>query len=177
MGSTSGYTFTHELGHNLGSRLRSSQNHFTRGRQFYAEGLLNEALIELQLAEDLNPADSNVRELLNTVQTQLLAGTAVSSPSKTDLEVLIERSRTLRPPGFDLPADVRLPASLTFRDASSRDIYTAIARFADVSLVFDPQFRVQPVTIELRNAALEEALAILSTATGNFYQSRLPSAV
>ena len=69
-----------------------------------------------------------------------------------------------------LPADVSLPATLTFRDASSRDVYTAIAQMADVNIVFDPQFRAEPVTIGLRNATLEEALASLSTATRNFYQ-------
>ncbi len=152
------------------SRLRSAQIHFTRGRRFYAEGLPNEALVELQLAEELNPADPNVQELLNSVQTQLRARTAVARPGQTDLEALIERSQTLRPLGFDLPANVSLPASLTFRDASSRDVYTALARMADVNVVFDPQFNDQPVTIDLRNAALEDALTSLSTATRNFYQ-------
>ena len=152
------------------SRLRSAQNHFTRGRRFYAEGLLNEALAELQLAEELNPADPNVQELLNTVATQLRTRTVVASAGKTDIETLIERSQTLQPLGFGLPADVSLPATLTFRDASSRDVYTAIAQMADVNIVFDPQFRAEPVTIGLRNATLEEALASLSTATRNFYQ-------
>jgi general secretion pathway protein D len=36
--------------------------------------------------------------------------------------------------------------------------------------VFDPQFRDQPVTIDLRNATFEEALASLSMATRNFYR-------
>ena len=152
------------------SRLRGAQVHFTRGRRFYASGMLNEALVELQIAAEFNPADSNVDELLNSVRTQLRTKIAVARVGKTDLETLIERSQTLRPPGFDLPANVRLPASLTFRDASSRDIYTALARLANVNIVFDPQFRVQPVTIDLRNAAFEDALASLSTTTRNFYR-------
>ena len=152
------------------SRLRSAQNHFTRGRRFYADGRINEALVELRLSEELNPADSNVQELLNRVQTQLRAGTAVAPVGKTDLEALIERSQTLRPLGFDLPGDVTLPASLIFRDASSQDVYTALARMANLNVVFDPQFSPQPVTIDLQNATLEEALAALSTATRSFYQ-------
>ena len=89
---------------------------------------------------------------------------------KTELETLIERTRDLPPPGLDLPKDVRLPGTLTFRDASSRDIYTALARFANVNVVFDPQFRDQPVTIDLRNTTLEDALSSLSAATRNFYR-------
>ena len=152
------------------ARLRGAQNHFARGRQFYADGLLNEALLELQLAEELNPDDSNVLTLLTTVQAQLRAGVEAARTRKTDLETLIERSQTLRPFGLDLPADVQLPVSLTFRDADSRDVYTALARMADLNVVFDPQFNVQPVTIDLRNATLESALASLSTATRSFYQ-------
>ena len=45
-----------------------------------------------------------------------------------------------------------------FREASSRDVFTAIARFANISLVFDPTFRDTPVTVDLRNASLEDAL-------------------
>jgi general secretion pathway protein D len=152
------------------TRLRSTQNHFARGRRFYADGMLNEALLELQLAEELNPADSNVVDLLGIVRAQLRAGTKTTRVGKTDLEALIERSQTLQPAGFALPANVRLPASLTFREASSRDVYSALARMADVNVVFDPQFNPQPVTIDLRNATLEDALASLATATRSFYQ-------
>jgi general secretion pathway protein D len=150
--------------------VRAAQNHFSRARRFYAAGMLNEALVELQLAAELNPTDANVEEMLNSVRTQVRNKIAVARDGKTDLETLIDRSQNLRPAGFDLPADVRLPASLTFRDASSRDIYTALARMANINIVFDPQFRDQPVTIDLRNAALEDALGSLSTATRNFYR-------
>lgn len=152
------------------ARLRAAQDHFTRGRRHHAASRLEEALVELQAAVELNPGDPNVNELLDTVRAQLRTKVAVAREGKTELETLIERSRTMEPPGLELPTDVRLPASLTFRDASSRDIYTALARFANVNIVFDPQFRDQPVTVDLRNATLEEALASLSMATRNFYR-------
>jgi hypothetical protein len=34
-----------------------------------------------------------------------------------------------------------MPGSLIFRDASSRDVFLAIARFAGISLAFDVTFR------------------------------------
>jgi len=152
------------------ARLRAAQDHYTRGRRHHAAGRLEEALVELQTAVELNPGDPTVNELLDAVRAQLRTKVAVAREGKTQLESLIERSRTLQPPGLELPPDVRLPAALTFRDASSRDIYTALARFANVNIVFDPQFRDQPVTIDLRNATFEEALASLSMATRNFYR-------
>jgi len=152
------------------ARLRAAQDHYTRGRRHHAAGRLEEALVELQTAVELNPGDPTVNELLDSVRAQLRTKVAVAREGKTELETLIERSRTMQPPGLELPPDIRLPASLTFRDASSRDIYTALARFANVNIVFDPQFRDQPITIDLRSAAFEEALASLSMATRNFYR-------
>ena len=61
------------------------------------------------------------------------------------------------PPGLDLPPGLTLPASLVFREASSRDVFTALARFANVNLLFDPDFRDVPITIDLRNATFQDA--------------------
>jgi general secretion pathway protein D len=152
------------------SKVRAADDHFTRGRRHHAAGRLDEALVELQLAAELNPTDPNIDQLLGSVRTQLRTQVAVARGGKTQLETLIERSQTLQPPGLELPPDVRLPASLTFRDASARDIYTALARFANLNIVFDPQFRDQPVTIDLRNASVADALDSLSTVTRNFYR-------
>jgi general secretion pathway protein D len=152
------------------SRPLAAQSHFTRGRRYHAMGRLNEALVELELAAELNPTDPNVEQLLTSVRTQLQTKVPVALAGKTELETLIARTRDMQPTGLELPADVRLPAALTFRDASARDIYTALARFGNLNIVFDPQFRDQPVTIDLRNANIADALNSLSTATRNFYQ-------
>jgi general secretion pathway protein D len=151
------------------SKLRAAEEHFLRGRRFEAAGRLNEALLELQLGAELNPTDPNIANLLNSVDAQLRTPRAARA-GKTELETLIERSRTLQPPGLELPADVRLPTSLTFRDASARDVYTALARFANLNIVFDPQFRDQPITIDLRNASVVDALESLSGASRKFYR-------
>ena len=59
---------------------------------------------------------------------------------------------------------------MVFRDANSRDIYSAIARFTNLSVVFDPTFRDQSISIDLRGQTLEEALNALSQTTRNFWR-------
>ena len=153
------------------AKLRAAQDHLTRGRRLHANGRMDEALVELQLAAELSPGNSAIEDLLADVRTQLRTKVAVAREGKTQLETLIERARDLPPPGLDLPDDVRLPSAVTFApNSSARDVYIALARFANVTLVFDPQFRDQPVTIDLRNATLPDALGSLSTATRNFYR-------
>jgi general secretion pathway protein D len=156
------------------SRLRASLDHYARGRRFESGGRLDEAMVELQVAQELNPASGEVEELLRSVRTQLRTRIATASEGKTALETLVERSRDFLPVGASLPPDVAMPDTLTFRDASSRDVFAALGKIADVSVVFDPQFLGQPVSIDLRGVSLTEALEAVSTATRSFYRVTAP---
>src|SRR5262249_2565007 len=66
---------------------------------------------------------------------------------------------------------------MTFHDASSRDVFLSIARFANLSLVFDSTFRDGPVTVELRNASIESAFATVSGITRTFYRVIAPRTI
>ena len=151
-------------------KLRASQEHLTRARRLEATGKLDEALVEYELAAELNPGNGDIDATLRNLRTQLRNRVAVSREGKTQLEALIDQSQKLGPAGFELPPDVRLPASLVFRDASVRDVYTVIARFANVNIIFDPTFRDDRITIDLSNVTLDQALAAISSATRNFYK-------
>src|SRR5207247_10708347 len=63
-----------------------------------------------------------------------------------------------------------MPAALPFRDASSRDVFTAIARLANISLIFDSACRETPVTVDLRNTTLDDALGTVAGATRTFFR-------
>jgi general secretion pathway protein D len=159
------------------AKIRAAQDHFTRGRRYEAAGRLDQALVELQIAAELDPLSVDIDERLRSVRNQLRNKVAVSRQDKTELESLIERSRTLAPLGLDLPQDVRMPGTLTFRDAPSRDVYSALGKIANVNILFDPLFRDQPITLDLRGATLEESLRSVSSVTRNFYRVTAPRTV
>src|SRR5262249_40767937 len=125
---------------------------------------------ELQVAYELNPGSADVDDALRNVRTQLRNKVAARKDGKTELQTLVERSRQLMPAGQELPTDIRMPESLTFREASSRDVFMALAKIGSVNVIFDPQFSARPVTIDLKNSSFEEALQAVSTATRNFYR-------
>ena len=152
------------------AKLRSSQRHFSAGRRLVDAGKLDEALVEFQLASELNPGSGTITEALQTVRAQLRTKIAVSREGQTQLEALIEKTRDLPPPGLDLPRDLVVPASLAFRNASSRDVFLSLARFADINVVFDPSFRDTPISLDLRNTTFESALASLNATTQTFYR-------
>ena len=153
------------------AKLRASQDHFTSARRLAATGKLEQALVEYQLAAELNPASGDIDKELQSTRGQLRAQVAVREDGKTRIESLVAQSLEAPLPGADLPTDVTLPDSLVFREAGSRDIYAAIGKFANMSMVFDPGFRDQPVSIDLRGVTLEQALNSLSGATRNFWRT------
>ena len=159
------------------AKVRASQDHFTRGRRFSATGKLEQALAEYEIAAELNPSNGELDDELRKTRTQLRNKVAVAREGKTELQTLIDRTRDLPPPGLDLPAGVKMPASLTFRDAPSRDVFTAIARLAGTSVIFDTAFRDAPVTVDLRNASLDDALNTDAGATRTFSRVTAPRTV
>jgi general secretion pathway protein D len=159
------------------AKLRASEFHFNRGRRLSAGGKLEEALVEYQIAADMNPSSSEVDKELRLARNQLRAKVSVAREGKTALETLIERTRDVPPEGLDLPAGLKLPASLVFREANSRDVFTALARFADVNVLFDPGFRDVPITIDLRNATFQDAVNAMAGTTRTFYRVTAPRAI
>jgi len=152
------------------ARLRASQDHFQRGRRLAATGKLDQALVEFELAADLNPINGDIENELRTTREQLRAKALVARDGLTALEALMKEARELPPPGLDLPQDVKMPAALTFSEASSRLVFTAIARLSNMSIGFDPAFRETPVTVDLRNASLAEALSTVADQTRTFFR-------
>jgi general secretion pathway protein D len=152
------------------ARVRASQEHFFRGRRLAAAERYEEAVIELQLAAELNPTNGEVESLLKETRQKLRTKVTVSRQGKTELEALVEASRDLPPAGLDLPDGKKLPDSLVFSQAGSRAVFTAIARFAGLNIVFDPAFRDETISIDLRNTTLEEALAAVTASTRTFYR-------
>lgn len=153
------------------TKLRAAQDHFSRARRLTATGKLEEALIEYQLAGELNPGNAEIERELQETRTQLRAQVAIREDGKTRLESLIAQSLNAPLPGAALPEDAKLPDSVVFREANAKDIYSAIGKFTNISVVFDPTFRDQVVSIDLRNKTLAEALNLLSTSTRNFWRT------
>jgi general secretion pathway protein D len=159
------------------AKLRAASDHFQRGRRFAATGRFEQALVEYELALELNPASTETDGALRSVRDELRAKNAAARLGKTDLQAVIERARDLPAPGLDLPAEPSMPASLVFREASSRLVFQSIAKLADISLGFDPAFREANVTIDLRNTTLPQALVAVADSTRTFLRVTAPRTV
>ena len=153
------------------AKLRAAQGHFTTARRLAAIGRFEDALAEYLIAAELNPSNTAIQDEMRTVRSQLRAKVAVNESGKTQLETLIAQSLDAPMPGATLPTDVTLPDTLMFRDASAQVVFLAIGKYGDLSVGFDPTFRDQPVTIDLRKETLAEAFNRVSTLTRTFWKS------
>ena len=100
---------------------------------------------------------------------------AVAREGKTELQTLIERTRDLPPPGLDLPAG-RQDAGVAHvpRREQPRRVHWRSRASPTSASIFDPAFRETPVTVDLRNASLEDALSTVAGATRTFFRVTAP---
>ena len=152
------------------AKLRAAEDHFGRGRRLTALGRHEEALVEYQMAFELNPSSGDIDKQLRETRRKVQTKVKLLREGQTELEALIDRARDLAPPGLDLPQDIELPDSLVFRSTCSRDIFSALGKFANINIIFDPTFRDTSLSVDLRNASLKDALDSVAAATCNFYR-------
>jgi general secretion pathway protein D len=159
-------------------KLRAAQEHTARARRYAGLDRYEEAVVEYQLAAELNPTDALVDKALREARQKLRTKVSVTRAGRTELESLIERTRNMQAPGLDLPEGVKLPGSLTFGNgATARAVFMTVAKFANLSMIFDAGFRDQALTIDLRDATLENALAALTASTRTFYRVTAPRTI
>ena len=159
------------------ARLRAADAHFSRGRRFASQQRYEDALAEFQIANELNPASADVEDALRRARSGLRAKLALPT-GQTPIEALVRRSRLQPPPGLDLPEHVTMPASLvTGPNTSSRELYQILAKFADVNIIFDPEFEGAPAHVDFRGNTLRQALDAVSASTRTFWRVTAPRTI
>ena len=158
------------------ARLRAAQYHQAEGLRLTGLGNYEDALVEYQIAAELNPTGGDIQDALRETGERVRTREAARRAGQTEIEALIERTRFLPPEGLELPDDF-LPDSLVFRDASTRDVFTALGLFSDVNVVFDPAFVDQRLSVDLRGARLTDAFTSVARSTQNFYRVTAPRTV
>lgn len=158
------------------AKLRAAQYHRTEGLRLAGLGNHEDALVEYQIAAELDPDDQTVQEALRETGALVLTRRAALRAGQTETEALIERTRFLPAAGQELPDDP-LPDSLVFRDAGTRDVFTALGLFSDINVVFDPDFVDERISVDLRGARPSAAFASVSRSTGNFHRVTAPRTV
>jgi general secretion pathway protein D len=153
----------------LRAKIKASQTHFDKGKQFEKAQVLERALVEYQQAAQLDPTNQYAAAQLERVRRALLAQRE-SRPNDT-IEKMKERTRGARPQPPLLNPRSNQPISLEFpQPVSIFQIYRALAQAFGINVLFDPNLKDQDIAIDLKDVTAQAALETLMHASGHFYK-------
>jgi general secretion pathway protein D len=150
-------------------KIKASQAHFDKGKQFEKAQVLERALVEYQQAAQLDPTNQYAAAQLERVRRALVAQRE-SRPNET-IEKMKERTRGARPQPPMLNPRSNQPISLEFpQPVSIFQIYRALAQAFGINVLFDPNLKDQDIAIDLKDVTAQAALETLMHAAGHFYK-------
>jgi general secretion pathway protein D len=159
------------------SKLRAAEAHLLRGRRLEASGKFDEALMELQLAAELNPASGDIARELRATRLAVRNQVTVENNGQTALDAVLARTRGTVPPSLAVP-ETRLPATIRLgRQATVRQAYQLIAELAQLGITFDPTLPETIAQIDFKNLTVKEALDALARTTQTFYKVTAPGTI
>jgi general secretion pathway protein D len=150
------------------AKIRASQMHFERGKEYRDADILDQAMIEFQQAVQLDTTNQYARVELRKVREQI----AASSNGQEVLSIaeLKDKVREQRQPAVLNPRSTE-PISLDFPEpVSVQDIYRALGKGFGFNVIFDPNLRDQQIAITLQDVVAQDALEILMRSAGHFYK-------
>jgi general secretion pathway protein D len=160
------------------AKLRASQEHLVHGRRLFAQGRYDDAVVELQIATELNPGNAAATAELRAVRLALRTQLARPADGETPLQSLLSRTTDLAPAGLELP-NTALPTQINAgAQATARSVFLLLGRLTNLSVTFDSQFRDVPAPVNLRaGMTTREAFDAVTAATGTFYQVTAPGTI
>jgi general secretion pathway protein D len=144
------------------ARVSASLSHLQKARNLAAQGKTDEALEAYAKALQYDPLN------------RLAAREALALTEEKPTEQM-ERPSLLEPPVRLQTPEEKL--RLKFAEASLRSVFQALGRHTGVNVLYDEQFRDTPVTIDLTDLTVEDAVLQLCLATRNHYRIIDPKTV
>lgn len=153
----------------LRAKIRASQLHFEKGKQYRDAGAVERALVEFEQAAQLDPTNQYARAELQHAREAYQA--ARQNRQISSLDEMKQKSRGTRPQPPELNPRSNQPISLEFPEpVSIFDIYRALGKAFGINILFDPSLKDTEIAIELKNVDAQAALETLMRSAGHFYK-------
>jgi general secretion pathway protein D len=150
------------------AKVFASRWHYEEAKRRQEEGKLQEAIMELSLAIDLDPDNKTaaeeyerVKKVVENRATQQLEEISVERPISELPSVALQ-------PEFNPRPDVSI--ELKFKDTSLKEVLQTLGKLGDVNVLFDKDFKDMPVSFDFHNTTFIQALDTVLTSSHNFYK-------
>ncbi len=151
------------------AKIQAAQEHFKKGKQFRAAGVLERAMVEYRKAVELDPTNQYAGSELHKVVEEIHAVREGRQPrSIAEMKEGVKGVRA-QPPVLNPRSDE--PIDLIFSEpASVVDIYRALGQAFGVNVLFDPKLKDKEISIVLSGVTAQSGLEILMRTVGHFYK-------
>jgi general secretion pathway protein D len=150
-------------------RVQAAALHLKQGQRLLREGRPDEASGEFQKAVSIDPTnEAAAQELARVVAAQAADRQARESALKRALKASEEAAKV---PAVKLKAFPEEPLAHFRVSADSRKVFEALAKLANMNVAFTATFRPGPLSEDLSNVKVEEALNIVALQTHTFWRA------
>jgi general secretion pathway protein D len=154
----------------LRAKIEASHVHFEKAKEFKEAGVLERAMLELQQAVQLDPTNQYAEAELRNVRDALEAQRR-EEEYPGSIQEMKDKNRGIRPQPPMLNPRSNKPISLSFpKPVEIFQIYEALGRAFGINVLFDPNLKDQPISIELQDVDAQTALETLMRTAGHFYK-------
>ena len=140
-------------------RFEAGQYHVEQGQKIRQAGDLQMAMAEFQKALMIDPASAIAQQETQNTMNALADRQAASQPRPAPAPAE-GAPRVMSGPPQLMPLS-RAPINLTMTN-DVKLIYEAVARYAGLTVLFDPDYASRRISIALNNITLEQALDVVS---------------
>ncbi len=150
------------------AKLKASAQHFQTGKRYAAAAQWDLAVAEFQQTLLLNSGNQHAQNELDHAMREIRRRDAGPSEIQTMKEKA--RKKALAPPRLSPKSNITM--GVTFKDQPPTKIYEAMSKASGINFLFDEKVATdtKPITIDVGNVTLEEALDLLMLQTKSFYK-------
>ncbi len=157
------------------ARTQGSFFHLKQGRRILSEGRQDDAAGEFQKAVSIDPTNEAAAQELAKILA-LQAG-ARRAREKTLQEALRSREEAGAPGAVQLKPFPTEPMAHFRISADSRKVFETLAKLADINVAFTADFQPRPISVDLTNIKIEEALQVVALQTKTFWKAVTPNTI
>jgi general secretion pathway protein D len=150
------------------ARTQGALFHLKQGRRLLAGGRADEAAGEFQRAVSIDPTNEAAAQELG----RLLARQAAAKRAREETlqQALKTREEAAGASGVQLKPWPTEPLAHFRISADSRRVYETLGKLADLNVAFTSDFQPRPVSVDLTNVRIEDALRVVSYQTKTFWR-------
>jgi general secretion pathway protein D len=157
------------------ARMEASLFHLKQGKEFLRQERVPAAMGEFQKAASIDPSNQAARQELARLLSNEVA--AKQAREKGLKEAIKESERQQPPAAAELKPLPQEPLTHFRISADSKRVYETLCKLAGINVAFTADFQAQPVSMDLNNVTIKNALHVLSLQTHTFWSVVTPNTI